>query len=582
MMIRITGSAIYCTRNEFRLHLQGINSLVTLGHLNKSDLLFWNTAYSILLEQPEGPVFIPFNQVFDLLVGIPNPDLISRSPLKFSRANRHIKITRFKDAGIIEINPTPQKKLNVFTRGQIYNLATLNLSDKTPKQSSGNVLRTKSTEELSLYENRSDIALIKQIDKIYSFGFATNYLDIVLAPAPNFEQKTIEASIMIKTDDNQFQPLKVKSTCFDDSRLMTPKDKIVAKYYQSAAIQYMWQNTDKFISDDAANRFTFNLKDTLLSTGTSDSGSARWELYMSILRICSNKFELDGTACPEFMQEADFIDENGNTMNRTWYSHLMLVGETDESPTPSSNPGTNLQTRQAPLYVTLAIPDKLYQPTRKALILSAQNKDISAVRPLLFKNYELLKFKETTGYQDTLSDYLKTKAVYGNSMRSKLKRVLSKWLKANVKQPASGVFQFFRSIDECLINYAQKARGTRGQCRYQSCIGYFSEFVFECKVINEGSQKQFANIDYDVVFHHIYPHQAEKIRAYIQTMNHKRLKNADQYIHNLPFEDQQFANWFEHTMSVEGMNEAKTYHNSRQSTANISNDGLMVSPIYTQ
>lgn len=579
-MIRITGSAIYCTRNELRLQLQSINSLVTLGHLNKSDLLFFNTAYSILLEMPGESTFIPFNQVFDLLVGTPNPDLISKSPLKFSRANRHIKITRFKDAGIIEPNNKSQKSLDVFTRGQIYNLSPLNLADKEQKQQT-NVLRTKSSDELSLYENRSDISLIKEIDKIYSFGFATNYLDIVLAPAPNFEQKTIEASIMIKTDDNDFQPLKVKSTCFDDSRLMTPKDKIVAKYYQSAAIQYMWQNADKFISDDSANRFTFNLKDTLLSTGTSDSGSARWELYMSILRVCSNKFELDGTACPDFMRDADFIDENGQTMNRTWYSHLMLVGETDESPAPQSN-GQSLQARQAPLYVTLAIPEKLYHPTRKALILSAQNKDIAAVRPLLFKNYELLKFKETTGYQDTLSDFLKAKAVYGNSMRSKLKRVLSKWLKANIKQPASGVFQFFRSIDECLIFYNQRAKGTRGQCRYQSCIGYFSEFVFECKVISEGNHKQFANIDYDVVFHHIYPHQAAKIRVAIEKTKQKRDRYPDRYTVDLPFEDTEFANWFEHTMTPEGMDEAKIYHNSKQHNANTDNGGLMVSPIYAQ
>lgn len=585
-MEKVEGSIIYATQAELKYFLISIDALIKIGHLKASDKLFWATTYNLSLTststKDDENVIIPFNTVFDTLTGLPNPDhLKKKTTLKFSRSTRHVRIRIYESVGILEQSSITHASLNISSKGKIYNIINPNLGEfETVKPSHVIRSKTHSNNERQYYESRKDISLITEIEKVYSWSFSTNYLDRVLAPDSAFNKKTIEATLPLKQGS-----LRISSSCFDDSKLMTPKDKIVAKYFQSAAIQYMWRNPKQFINESAVNRFTFNLKDCLTSTGTKDSGTARYELYLSILRVCGNKFELDGTNCPDFMHEAGFVDNNNNTMSRARYSHLSMIGETDEfaknqseQDVLSANKNT-ITPRDVPLYVTLSIPDMLYEPTRKALILADKNEDYALIQPTLFRNDDLLNFKEISGYQDTLSDYLKSKVVYGNRMETKLKNVLPKWLKANKNQPAAGVFQFFRSLDDCMLYFSGKAKSSRSQLRYLQCTGYFSEFVFECKVTKNGTSKQFASLDYDIVFHHIYPNQARKIKEQLKTINQVRKNDPSLFTEALICEDNSFIDWFISTMSVDGMEKAAKIHKDDLKKRDTASEGLVFSPI---
>lgn len=583
-MEKIEGSIIYATPVELKFFLKSIDALVKIGHLKESDKLFWTTAYNLslssALSDKKEYVIIPFNLVFDTLTGLPNPDHIKKNTvLKLSRSTRHVRIKTYENVGILRKSDVKHSSLNISSKGKIYNLINPNLAEfETVKPS--HVIRSKTHNNIErhYYENRDDISLITEIEKVYSWAFATNYLDRVLAPDSFFAKKTIEATLNVDGGT-----LKVSSSCFDDSKLMTPKDKIVAKYFQSAAIQYMWRNPKQFINESAVNRFTFNLKDCLTSTGTKDSGTARYELYLSILRVCGNKFELDGGYCPDFMHDAGFLDENGNIMSRARYSHLSMIGETDEftkdKPEVISANKNNIVARDVPLYVTLSIPNMLYEPTRKALILAENNKDYALIQPTLFRNDDLLNFKEISGYQDTLSDFLKSKVIYGNRMETKLKNILPKWLKANKNQPASGVFQFFRSLSDCMLFFSGKAKSSRSQLRYQQCTGYFSEFVFECKVTKNGTSKQYASLDYDVVFHHIYPNQARKIKEQIKKINQTKKETPNLFVEELSLDDEEFVTWFVSTMTPEGMEKAAKIHKDEIKKRSDISEGLVFSPI---
>lgn len=573
-MEKIEGSVIICSQTELRLLVNSIDPVIKLGYLKKSDQKFWSAAYNSYYSDPNpGNLLIPFDDVFDAITGIPNPDIKAATPLKFSRSTRNNRIKSFLNAGILKVNETPKAKLNLTGKGKIYSLVTPDIASLEPVQQT-KIRKQFAPKHFSLNNHSDKEIIITEIDKIYSHAFATQYLDTVLAPDSTFNKKTIEASLPVTGNNNEIQRLRVSSTCYDNSKLMTPKDKIVAKYFQSAAIQFMWENNQKFIVDDAENRFTFNLRDILISTGGRDSGAARAELYRSIIRVCSNKFELDGEECPDFMERAGFVDENGNTMDRAYYTHLTLIGETNDLD------GSNLESaRQTPLYITLSIPDKLYMPTRKALILLVKNEEYSSIRPQLFRNNEKLEFKEKTGYQDTLSDFLKLKVVYGNNMKSRLKRVLTQWLIANKKQSAAGAFQFFRAIDNCMIYYTGRAKSTRSQYKYRSCMAYFSEFVVECVATDNSGTKQFASVDYEVTFHHVFPNQAKKIRSYLKTVNTKRTESAEDFTENLMFVDFEFSKWFKQTMTAEGMAEAKRLHLLAKEQKHTKQDGLMISPI---
>ena len=557
-MIKAEGSVVLTTLAELKLQVSNISSLVTLGQIKPSDLLFWNTVYSQAIKDnsEEQQFFTAFNHIFDLLSGTPNPDIKSNSPLKYSRPNRNVKIKNWVAKGIIEEHPTSQANLGIFTRGKVYRFITINLATIEPKQQ---IQLSKPKRIFEEEELSPETQIIKQIDKIYSFNLATTVLDKVLAPDVNYSDKTIIATVPVPTENNQFSTLEVKSTCFDDSRLMTPKDKIIAKYFISAALQQMWDNKEEFITHQNGNRFTFEIKQVLLSTKTADSGSARADLYASILRICGNKFEIDGSQCPEFMRHYHFFDENGNVMSKTTLTYLRMIGQTDEQSLQVNNKGKI----QTPHYVTLAISENLYQPTLQAIALAYQNKDYSSVMPKLFINNEKLKFKEFEGYQDTFADFLKSKIIHGNQMKTTLKKVLTNWLKANADQAAQGVFLFLRAMDDKMFFYENKRKGARGQLRYDACIGFFGGFVFECKVIDP-TIRQFVKLDYDVVFHHFYPHQFSTFRKYLNQINELRKADSSQFAEQLSINDEQFAKWYQHAISQEGMEEARKVYEQKK------------------
>jgi hypothetical protein len=580
---KVEGSIVCATPKELKLFLFSIDALIRIGHLKSSDKLFWNTAYNFILasqkKEEDESIIIPFNVVFDSITGLKNPDYkIKEATLKFSKSTRTLRIRTYESVGILRESKVTHADLKITSKGKVYDVVNPNLGEfETVKPSHIIRSKRKNNNERHYYENRTDVSLITEIEKVYSWAFATNYLDRVLAPDSNFNKKTIEAMLHVENGT-----LNISSSCFDDSKLMTPKDKIVAKYLQSAAIQYMWSNPKEFISNTAVNRFTFNLKDCLTSTGTNDSGMARYELYSSIIRICGNKFDLDGSNCPDFMFEAGFVDNNENTMSRARYSHLSMIGETED--TEKNHSEYSLETkdeikqRDVPLYVTLSIPAMLYLPTRKALILADQNKDYKFTRPTLFRNNDVLNFKEVSGYQDTLSDYLKSKVIYGNRMETKLKNILPKWLEANKEQPAFGVFQFFRSLDSCMLYFKGKSKSTRAQHKYLQCTGYFSEFVFECKVSNNSTGGQYAHLDYDIIFHHVYPEQADKIKKRIVKINSTRKENPSLFTECLICEDEDFSKWLSSTMSEDGMNKARKVHESNKSKRDVMVDGLLFSP----
>ena len=557
-MIKAEGSVIYTTLAELKLQVSNISSLVALGQIKQSDLLFWNTVYSqaITQDNENNQFFTAFNDIFDLLSGTPNPDVKSNSPLKYSRPNRNVKIKNWVAKGIIEEHPTPQADLGIFTRGKVYRFIAINLATIEPKQQIQLAKPKRIFEEEDL---STETQIIKQIDKIYSFNLATTVLDKVLAPDVNYSDKTIIATIPVPMENDQFSSLEVKSTCFDDSRLMTPKDKIIAKYFISAALQQMWDNKEEFITHKNGNRFTFEIKQVLLSTKTADSGSARADLYASILRICGNKFEIDGSQCPEFMRHYHFLDENGKVMSKTTLTYLRMIGQTDEDSLQRNSKGKI----QTPHYVTLAISENLYQPTLQAISLAYQNKDYSSVMPKLFINNEKLKFKEFEGYQDTLADFLKSKIIHGNKMKTTLKKVLTNWLKANADQAAQGIFLFLRAMDDKMFYYQNKGKGARGQIRYDACIGFFGGFVFECKVIDP-SVKQFVKLDYDVVFHHFYPQQFRTFRHHLDKTNQARKQSPNLYNEQLTIEDEQFAAWYKHALSSEGISEARAEYEQKK------------------
>jgi hypothetical protein len=580
-MEKIEGSLIHTTTEKLKSLVDNFNALTDVGLLRYSDQLIWNSAYLMSTEEsaPKDFVIIPVNYLFKSVEGQQNPDHKKDSKIKFSKSSRSLRMCSYEAANIIKKSDITPSQLDINSKGKVYELLDVNITEfRQPKTS--HVIRSKSKnkEELLHYNRSKDTSLITEIKKVYSFGFSTKYLDRLLAPDSSFQQKTISSSITLTEGK-----LKVTSSCFDDSKLMTPRDKIVAKYFQSAAIQYMWDNAKEFILDeDANNKFTFNLKECLTSLGTNDSGSSRCELYMSILRVTGNKFEIDGTSCPNFMSESGFIDNNNKPMSRSRYTHLTLIGETDELPEPSSN--GKLSIREAPLYVTLAIPDMLYVPTRKALILSSKEEKYDLVRPVLFGNDDILSFKEISGYQDTLSDYLKSKVIHGNSMKTKLKNILPKWLKANKDQPANGVFQFFRSLDGCMLFYSGKSKNARSNLKYAQCTGYFSEFVFECKVISETQgdtpkSRDYMARDYDIVFHHIYPAQAKVIKNRLAEVNSFRKANPELCTEKLPIYDEDFSNWLLETMTPSGMLSAFKKHRRQIELEGNSQEGLMCSPV---
>lgn len=578
---KIEGSVIYATKLQLKFFLAGVSALVKINNLKESDKLFWNTAYNLSTEvetkkeSDDTYVIIPINIIFDSIVDLKNPDYPKRdSYIKFSRSSRNSRINNYETLGILRESKTTHSDIKIKSRGKIYNIVNPNLNQFEISETS-NVVRSKrrNNNEKQFYESRHDSFLIKEINKIYSWAFATNYLDIVLAPDPLFPEKTITADLKLEEGT-----LRVSSSCFDDSRLMTPKDKIVAKYLQSAAVEYMWNNPKEFTGDSSVNRFMFNLKDCLTSTGTSDSGTARLELYMSILRVCDNKFDLDGSNCPNFMEDAGFIDNNNMPMSKARHSHLSMIGATEEYTSKEDATDNKKNTRDVPLYVTLSIPSMLYEPTRKALILASENKDFSIARPKLFLNNDMLNFKETSGYQDTLSDYLKSKVRYSNKMTTKLKTVLPRWLKANETQPASGVFQFFRSLDDCMLYYAGKAKSTRSHLKYERCTGYFSEFIFECKVVQKNITKQFVMLDYDVTFYHVYPEQSEKIKNHLKKINKERKDNPELFSEVLTSLSKKFDDWLVQTMTDEGMKAAGQVHEDNKKKRNKRHSGLMLSP----
>ena len=259
------------------------------------------------------------------------------------------------------------------------------------------------------------------------------------------------------------------------------------------------------------------------------------------------------------MRHYHFIDENDNVMSKTTLTYLRMIGQTDEDKFQRNSKGKI----QTPHYVTLAISENLYQPTLQAIALAYQNKDYSSVMPKLFINNEKLKFKEFEGYQDTFADFLKSKIIHGNQMKTTLKKVLTNWLKANADQAAQGVFLFLRAMDDKMFFYQGKRRGARGQLRYDSCIGFFGGFVFECKVIDD-SIRQFVKLDYDVVFHHFYPQQFSTFRKHLEKVNEQRKADGDHYAEQLTIEDEQFANWYKQAISPEGMSEAKAIYEQRK------------------
>lgn len=259
------------------------------------------------------------------------------------------------------------------------------------------------------------------------------------------------------------------------------------------------------------------------------------------------------------MRHYHFLDENGKVMSKTTLTYLRMIGQTDEDSLQRNSKGKI----QTPHYVTLAISENLYQPTLQAISLAYQNKDYSSVMPKLFINNEKLKFKEFEGYQDTLADFLKSKIVHGNKMKTTLKKVLTNWLKANADQTAQGVFLFLRAMDDKMFYYQNKGKGARGQIRYDACIGFFGGFVFECKVI-DSSVKQFVKLDYDVVFHHFYPQQFRTFRHYLDKTNQARKQSPEFYNEQLTIDDEQFATWYKHALSSEGMSEARAEYEQKK------------------
>lgn len=565
-MLKIVGSAFYCTLAEFKLQLITLESLVNLDVIKKSDYLFWDTAYKWALNNGEDGerIFVPFNVIFDFLVGSPNPDHKNGAPLKYSRQNRSLKINNWssKQMGefIVESDKS-QDELGIFTKGKVYQFQNTDIAKIEPRESI-TVVR-----ESNPFDDDIDRIFINQIDKVYSFYFSTNFLDNVLAPDSHYPKKTIVAEFSIQVGPEEYSTIGVTLTCYDDSRLMTPKDRTIAKYFDSACVQKMWENRSDFASHKLGNMFTFNLKEVLLSTGSSDSGSSRWDLYLSILRISANAFKIDGTKCPTFMKDAHFIDEDGNVLTKANYTLLRLIGEHDGETV--INPMTSKG--QAPEFVTVAIPDNLYYPTLRAIVRSLANEDYTSVMPKLFGNDYKVKFLEVPGYQDTLADYLKSRVVVGNHMKTTLKNVMSKLFKANETKTDFGVTQFFRMMDNTMFFYSGKKKGSRSQVRFTQCIGFFQGFVFQCKV-KDDKARQFTKLEYDISFHLLYPHQARKVERYLDEVRNKVSQDQHLYISNLSFMDSEFLEWYKQTMTVEGMKLAKKFHddNVKETSQNLS------------
>ena len=91
----------------------------------------------------------------------------------------------------------------------------------------------------------------------------------------------------------------------------------------------------------------------------------------------------------------------------------------------------------------------------------------------------------------------------------------------------------------------------------------FGGFVFECKVI-DSSVKQFVKLDYDVVFHHFYPQQFRTFRHYLDKTNQARKQSPEFYNEQLTIDDEQFATWYKHALSSEGMSEARAEYEQKK------------------